>query len=168
MKHTAQFVGLTLALIAASQTALAQDVKNDGEEFRKSVCEGARNMSEQLTDQAPIKIDPTTSLLSSTAIYADGHCYIDYLYSLDEKKLFEMMQDAISQEAGEDIPMDFVQMFFGDGGEGLKQMKHDVRQNVLGDTQFAQLVSLPFVSATARYQVIGDHISDYTLEYGVD
>lgn len=173
MKRIATGFGLALAFGLASVPAFGQtDQQTDinfsqfDDQQKQEFCANVRGVTDQLTKQLPIEIDPTTTLFSATTLYVQGECLVTYQYSLDEQELFSSLQSFLSQQNGEEVPMDFVQQWYGDGGEGLEQLKKTQRQNFLADKNFAQLVSVPFVQTEIIYQVQGQHMPNYSLSLG--
>ncbi len=180
MKQVMKGFGLAVAVGIASAPAMAQglgdldnlaaqiDYSEFNDEQKEIFCGEVRKVTDQLTEQLPIKIDQTTELYSATTIYVQGQCEINYQYMVSEKPLFEMLQRVVSQQGDQDVPMGFIQDYFGDGGEGFEQFKQGLRQSLLSDQRFANLVGVPFVVAEARYQVMGEHISDFSISFGKD
>lgn len=168
MKGVKKALVMVAALALSPAAAIAQDSGQWPENLKKATCSGAKQTAEEFNTQAPIQVDGATQLLSASAIYAAGECAISYQYMISEEILFKQVRQAISQSTGEEVPMEVVMMLLADGSDGLQAMKDNIRQAMLNEKEFKELVSLPFVTAKANYNTAGDHISNFTLEYGTD
>jgi|AntRauTorcE11897_2_1112592.scaffolds.fasta_scaffold45507_1 hypothetical protein len=177
MNNFTRGVGLTLVFGFSVGTVTAQapadlgdpasevDYSQFDDDQKQAFCMEVRKVTDQLNTQVPLQIDPTTRLISATTVYIQGICHLRYGYMLEEKPLLKMLQDVISQQADQDVDIEFVQQWFS-RGEGFTNLKQSLKQEMLSEPNFAQLVSVPFVVAEADYQVMGEHIENFSLMFG--
>ena len=161
----------TLAMPAAAQTAaemeaFAAQMQNATEADKKAFCGEMRKMSDELSSQLPIQVDPTTRLMGANAVYLGGICTYNLRYTINEAKLFEMLQDTISQQKGEEVPMDFVEQFYSTGQDGYKMLKHGLQNSLQNNPDFEPALALPFVQIRADYRVLGSHMDDFYFVLG--
>lgn len=161
----------TLALPAAAQTAAEMEtftaqMQNATEADKKAFCGEMRKMAEELTSQLPLQVDPTTQLNSASAVYLGGTCSYNLGYVINEAKLFKMLKDSISQQKGEEVPMDFVEQFYSTGHDGYKMLKQGLQNSLQNNPDFAPALALPFVQIRAEYVVQGSHMDDFYFVLG--
>lgn len=166
-------IATSLTLASASTQAMESlgditgniDFNALSEEGKQLLCREVRSTTDQMSEQLPLQIDATTQLVGASALYVNGSCNINYAYVVSEKETFSFLQNLMSQQVGEDVPMDFVRQFMSTE-EGVSSFKQGIRQTTLQDPDFAQLVNMPFVEAQANYEVIGETLESFTLTYG--
>ncbi len=146
---------------AAAEAAYVEAMqKNATEADKKAFCSEMKSVAKELAGQLPIQIDPATHLISSSAVYLGGKCTYMLGYSLDEAKLFALLQEAISKQKGEEVPMAFVEQYYSTGEPGYQNLKEQMRQNLQNSPHFQRALELPFMEFDAQYVVNGTHMDD--------
>jgi len=179
MKQWMKGLGLSLAVgMAASsgpvmgqsseelkETVRGLDFDAFTTEDRQEFCGAVRNVSDQMSQQLPMAVDAATQLVGVSTLFVNDVCKVNYGYVITERPLFEMLQGVISQQAGEQVPMAFVEQFYGEG-EGYQALQNGIRQELAGDPDFSVLLEVPFVQISARYNIVGEHLKPFTIRFG--
>lgn len=144
-------------LFISTSVALAdRDIAN--------ACEKMKESAEELTDQAPIKVDYMTSLIGVTAILFNNKCELTYA-SVVKESVF--LQSHIEQLASVDIEVTEQDLIaFYNSERGRAEYVKNFKKNVMGDQSIAYLLSVPFFRV--YYRVSFDRANINAIEIDVN
>lgn len=129
----------------------------------KAACGQIREGSQDIVEQLPIEVDPTTTMLSAVAVYSEGVCSYTFGYVIYEDIFLKMAQETMAKASGTQYPVEFLETFYSTG-PGYTALQNGLRQALMADVQLRTLAQVPFIDLRAAYTVVGDNIKGFELK----